>query len=414
LAQKAGIQDCWLHYRHRLRRRCAVQDGRPTERGTEEATEICLRIWDRGRHGQFHTTDLDGEALSRFFEDARSRTARFPANPLQRLPVRTGSPPTLDLQLDDPQVRTLDPTTQEEWCLRAEAECRSHEDARSAHVELEAEILEEASLSSNGFEGEQTGTRLQATGTVAVREGREGRLEGRFRWEGRYWVDLGTPEGFGTLALEGALRRKEARPAPEGPWNLVLEAPVASLLLSELLKGMEGASLLSSSPASARLRATSFPACMRVVDDPLLLRGLGSRLYDGEGRPAAARPLLVGGKFQGGWLNAYEASKLGTIPSSDAPSNCRIEPGNTPVEGLLGGRGLRVTGLAAGGVDAWSGDSCFLLECLEFEDGRVGGPVNGAVLAGALADLWAHTTAVGNDPGCGAICSPSVRWEGVG
>lgn len=140
---------------------------------------------------------------------------------------------------------------------------------------------------------------------------------------------------------------------------------------------------------------------MTLVDNPWIVRGAASRLFDGEG--LATRPMTVveDGVLKTWILDTYSGRKLGLpstrsawggMGSSPSPgtSNFWMHNGTESLEALIAGtkRGLLVTDTVGGGANTVTGDFSQGVVGLWIEDGKIAYPVEEITIASTLAAMW--------------------------
>jgi PmbA protein len=153
-----------------------------------------------------------------------------------------------------------------------------------------------------------------------------------------------------------------------------------------------------------------------VADDPLVRRGLGSRLYDSEGIAARPFPLFERGVLRNYYVDTYYGRKLGMAPTTARTSNLAWALGERSREGLLSdaGEGVLVTGFLGGNSNGTTGDFSLGVRGFRLRAGRVAEPVSEMNVSGNHLELWKRLVAVGNDPyAYSALRTPTLVFEGV-
>jgi len=101
-----------------------------------------------------------------------------------------------------------------------------------------------------------------------------------------------------------------------------------------------------------------------LTDNPLLPRGLGSRLFDGEGISAKTMPVVEQGVLKNCYVGTYYGRKLGMTPTTGGTSNLLMELGDKSLDELMAdaGNALLVRGFLGGNSNPTTGD--FFARCL--------------------------------------------------
>jgi PmbA protein len=218
-------------------------------------------------------------------------------------------------------------------------------------------------------------------------------------------ADLEAPEVVGRRAAERTVARLGARRLGTRQAPVLFRSEVAVGLLRSLVGAIRGPALYRR--ASFLLDALGkpvFPAFVRIHEDPLKPRGLGSSPFDDEGVATRPRDLVAGGTLRSYVLDSYAARRLGTQTTGNAGGvrNLTVEPGDLGLAGLLRemGNGLLVTELMGQGVNLVTGDYSRGAAGFWVEGGEIAFPVEEITIAGNLKDMFRQLVAVGSDIDC--------------
>src|SRR5690606_38478168 len=159
-----------------------------------------------------------------------------------------------------------------------------------------------------------------------------------------------------------------------------------------------------------------------IVDDPLIVRGPGSRSFDGEGLTSRRNSVVKAGRLETYLLDCYSARKLGLQPTASAsrsggaigPSttNFILEAGETSPAEIIARteRGLLVTEMMGFGFNAITGDFSRGAAGFYIEDGRIAFPVSEVTISSNLDRMLQGIDLVGNDLELkSSTASPSFR-----
>jgi PmbA protein len=218
-------------------------------------------------------------------------------------------------------------------------------------------------------------------------------------------ADLDAPDAVGRRAAERTVARLGARRLGTRQAPVVFRSEVAVGLLRSLVGAVRGPALYRR--ASFLLDALGqpvFPAFVRIHEDPLRPRGLGSSPFDDEGVATRPRDLVADGLLTGYVLDSYAARRLGmqTTGNAGGVRNLTMEPGEHDLAGLLRemGSGLLVTELMGQGVNLVTGDYSRGAAGFWVENGEIAYPVEEITIAGNLRDMFHRLVAVGRDADC--------------
>ena len=137
-----------------------------------------------------------------------------------------------------------------------------------------------------------------------------------------------------------------------------------------------------------------------VIDDPFVVGGLGSRLYDGDGFATKKRKMIESGVLKDFYIDWYYSRKLDWEPTTGSPSNLIIPPGTRSIQEIMKelGRGILVTGFIGGNSNTLTGDTSVGIYGKLFENGEPVQTVAEMNIAGNHLEFWNRLIEVANDP----------------
>jgi PmbA protein len=138
---------------------------------------------------------------------------------------------------------------------------------------------------------------------------------------------------------------------------------------------------------------------MSIVDDPFIVSGRGSRLFDSEGMATEKRSVVENGILNTYFIDTYYAKKLEMEATSGSTTNVVFKPGEKDLEGLLADidRGILVTGFNGGNSNGATGDFSYGIEGFLVEKGELVQPVAEMNITGNFKEIWHNLVAVGSD-----------------
>ena len=165
------------------------------------------------------------------------------------------------------------------------------------------------------------------------------------------------------------------------------------------------------------------PETVTVYDDGRMLRGFGSRPFDGEGLPTRKTPVIERGVLKSYLLDTYSGKKLNLASTGNAsrsvgespsagPTNFFLVPGTaTPADMIRSvKRGLYVTELIGFGSNMVTGDYSRGAAGFWIENGELAYPVEEITIAGNLKRMFLDIDVIGNDLEFrGRIASPTIK-----
>ncbi len=419
LAKKAGAREAWANVGRSREVETLLRDGEVEKVQESTSRALNLELWVENRYASHRTTDLRPDALSQFVADAVALTRALQPDPDRRIPDPTlfAGRSSANLDLEDSSVPKIDAALRESWCRTMDQAARGHERVISASSSASHSEHEGAAASTNGFSGTWRSTVVSLSADVTVRDEGDRRPEGSMWAVARHIGDLPDVGGIGGRALEEGLARIGSQKLPSLKGILVVDPRAAGRLISALLGGADGRSVQQSRSVWAKKAGQKlFPEWLSLTDDPLLPRGLGSRLFDGEGIAARPMPLIAAGSLQNLYVDNTYGRKLGRPPTTGGPSNRVLGLGKRPLAAILPdvGDGIYLTSWLGGNSDATTGDFSFGIRGHRLVGGRIGEPVGEMNITGNLIDLFGRLVEAGNDPWrSSSTLVPTLVFDGV-
>jgi PmbA protein len=240
-------------------------------------------------------------------------------------------------------------------------------------------------------------------------------------------ADLDDPAAIGRSAGERAIARLNPERPKTAKLPVVYDPRVAGSLLGHLVGAINGVSVARGTTfLKDKLGARIFAEGIAVHDEPRRVRGLRSRLFDGEGTPTQARDLIAAGVLTTWLLDSRSARQLGMRstghasrgtggPPSPGPTNLYLGAGSLSPADLMADikLGLYVNELIGMGVNGVTGDYSRGASGFMIRDGALAEPVAEITIAGSLLDMFAHLTPANDLRFRRGTDSPTVRVEGM-
>jgi PmbA protein len=382
------------------------RDGH-VETATEATTRgLGIDLYVDGRYASVSTSDLRPEALERLVRDGVDLTRTLAPDPFRKLPdpALYAGRADVDLELADPAYDRLDPDARLRAVAEMEAAARAvpgSDRILSVSASVGDTSTVRAFVASNGFEGTRRGTDHGMAAEVSVTDPDGRRPEDWDAASARFHSDLPLPAEIGRGAALRALSRIGSEKGDSAVTPVLVDARAAGRLLGSLLGAMSGAALQQKrSFLEGRIGEAIASAALDLRDDPLVVRGMGSRLWDGEGIAARPFPVVERGALRNVYVDTYYGRKLGMAPTTGRVSNLAWRLGERDRDGLaaLMGDGLLVTGFLGGNSNSTTGDFSLGVQGFRVRGGRIAGPVGEMNASGNHRELWTRLAEVGNDP----------------
>lgn len=354
------------------------------------------------RKGSASTSDLSLGAIRDTVEAACTiarHTQEDPAAGLADATRMATDPP--DLDLFHPWALTVDDAIA--LAVECEEAARAY-DPRIVNSEG-ADVSTHTGIqlygNSHGFVGGYPSTRYGVSCAVVAEDGEA--MQRDYWWSSaRAGEDLDSAASIGRRAGERTIARLNARQLTTRQAPILFSAQMAVGLMRSLVNAISGSSLYRrASFLLDRLDDRIFPEFVRIYEEPLLPRGLGSAPFDGDGVATAAKDLISEGVLRTYLLDAYSARRLGmeTTGNAGGARNLRIEMGDMDRSAMLRemGTGLFVTELMGQGANPVTGDYSQGAAGFWVENGEIQYPVEEITIASNLEEMFLGLVAVGKD-----------------
>ena len=392
-----------------------------------ENEHVGLRVFVGQGSATIGSTDLSDAALDELAARAVAMARAAPPDAYAGLAPRDRL-----LSAAAPELDLIDPTDRSPGDLRAlalEAEDAARAVAGVTNSEgagASANRGVTALATTHGFAGGYATTSHGLSASVVAGEG--GAMQRDYAWRSaRHAADLLPPAEIGRRAGERAVARLAPGRVRSGAMPVVFDPRVGNSLIGHLVNAISGSSIARrASFLLEKLEAQLFDSAISILEDPLRLRGLRSRPFDGEGLPTAPRALVEGGRLTGWLMESASARQLGLAPTghasrgtSGAPTvgvgNVILAPGTVSPAALIAdiAEGVFVTELIGHGINGVTGDYSRGASGLRIVNGELAGPVAEFTIAGNLVDMFAALTPADDLDVHRGIDVPTLRIDGM-
>jgi PmbA protein len=391
-----------------------------------EGFDIGLRVLVGKRQAVVSTNDIGGGNVAALAERAVAMAKVAPEDAFAGLAdaalLATNFP---DLQLLDPNVPSLDELEQrareaEEAALAVAGVTKSG--GASAGSGIGGMVL----VTSTGFHGAYLRSSQSLSMTAIAGEGTGMERDYDFT-SAIHGSDLEAPAAIGRSAGERAIGRLNPRKVATCKAPVVFAPRVAGSLISHLAGAVNGASVArKTSFLKDKLGQALFDSSIRIVDDPLRVRGLRSQTFDAEGVAVQRRAIVDDGVLTTWLLDSATARELGMtttghahrgVSSSPSPGayNLHLEPGAATPEELMADikEGFYITDLIGSGVNGVTGDYSRGASGFWIENGKPSYAVSEVTIAGHLFDIFKSMRPANDLVFKYGVNSPTVRIEGL-
>ncbi|KJV66009.1 MULTISPECIES: TldD/PmbA family protein [Ehrlichia] len=279
---------------------------------------------------------------------------------------------------------------------------------------------------SNGFIG--TYSKSNFTSSISVIAGMGDKMEVGYDFSSVCNLDdMKDPIKMGEEAALRAINRLDPGKIQTCKMSVVVENRVASTLLKNFASAIRGDNIANeASFLSNHINKKIFPDNVFIIDDPLMVSGLSSRPFDGEGVVGNKKLVVENGILRSWILDIRSANKLNLRTTGNAirhsnasvtpgVSNFYIQNGTLSVQELMSDikKGLYITDLFGFGINLITGDYSQGASGFFIENGKISYPVNGITIASKLQHMFSRMSIANDLVFLGSVNSPTIRIDDV-
>lgn len=381
-------------------------------------SNLSIRLYVDGRYSAHSTSRLKKEDLSHFIEEAIEGTRFLAEDEFRTLPD-----PALyykgdgeDLQTIDTNFEAVQPQEKIDLAMAAENEALGKDDRIIAVSSSYYDSMNErVMVTSNGFEGDTANSVFGLYTSVSVKGG-DARPEAGWSESAIKYNDL-PKTGTGKIALDKALKKIGQKKIASGTMPMIVENRQVGRLFGPLINALNGAQIQQkNSFLIDKLGEKVASEKLTLTDDPFIVGGRGSRLFDNEGLATKKRTVFDKGVLKTYYIDTYYGKKLEMAPTGGSTTNLVFETGDKELEKLVAGvkKGILVTGFNGGNSNGSTGDFSYGIDGFLIENGAIVQAVSEMNITGNMKTLWSNIGEIGNDVNLNSSWrTPSIRFEDI-
>lgn len=381
-------------------------------------SNLSIRLYVDNKFSAHSTNRLKKEELAGFIEEAIAATRYLSEDEFRTLPdpelyYKGGGP---DLKTFDNGFDRHDPQQKIDLAFRAEKEVIGKDERIiSVSASYSDGIYERVMVNSNGFEGDTANSSYGLNAQVSVKGG-DARPSSYWSETAVFYEDLKKTD-IGRKALDLALKKIGQKKVTSGKMHMVVENRMVGRLFSPLISALNGSAVQQKNSFLAdQLGEKIFSEKLTVQDDPFIVSGRGSKLFDNEGLATQKRPVFENGVVKNYFIDTYYGKKLEMPPTSGSTTNLVFTTGDKNLDELIATvqKGILVTGFNGGNCNGTTGDFSYGIEGFLIENHQIVLPVSEMNITGNMKTLWSAIAEVGNDPfELSSWLTPSVLFYDV-
>jgi PmbA protein len=404
-AKKSGADDCRVGISSSRFVEISYRERKPENIKEAASKSLFIEVYVNNRYSGQSTSDLRTGALKDFISNAVATTKLLAEDPYRTLPDPKYYQGRADIELGirDTGYEQLSPEARHELVKSVEDACLTSGGDKVISVtagEYDS-YGESVTLTSNGFEGYRENTRYSAGAEMTVQDEGDRRPNGYNYVTSVKKASLPSAAEIGTVAATRTLDLLGAKKIKTETLPIIIENRNVPRLLGGLLSPMNGGNIQQKQSFLADKKGQKIASDnLTLIDDPFVVEGLGSRLYDGDGFAAKKRIMIDSGVLSEFFIDWYYSRKLDWEPTTGGPSNLIIPPGARPIGQIMKdlGRGIFVTGFIGGNSNSTTGDASIGIIGKLFEDGEPTQAVAEMNIAYNHLEFWQKLVEVANDP----------------
>ena len=398
-----------------------VRLGKVESAERAEDYQMGIRVFVGQKSATISSGQLDDENITELAERAVAMAKHAPEDPYARLATaeeQAKSFPDIEL-FDDTSFSTEKLTEIALACEEAALSQAgiSNSDGASASSGSSEVLIG----TSTGFNASYKRSSFGFSAVVLAEQ--DGQMERDYDYSSAVFAeDLKQPEAVGRSAATRTLARLGGRKPQTGTFPVIYDKRVSRSLAGHIASAINGAAIArGTSFLKEKMGQQIANSYINLLDNPLLPRGMGSRLFDGETLPVQKRYLVQEGCLQGWLLDLATAAQLGLSPTGNASrslsgppspsvSNFIMEQGKTTLDEMIADieQGFYITELMGSSVSLTTGDYSRGASGFWIENGKITWPATEATIAGNLKDIFNDMMPADDLELTQSIAAPSV------
>ena len=418
-ALESGAQQVKVIINHNQSNNISIREEKieNLEQSIERGMRIYLFV--DNKYSVHSTNRLDNRReLNKFISEAIESTKYLAEDEYRSLPepglYYKGNGP--DLKTCDNGFKSIDPQQKIYSAFAVEKEVLGQDERIiSVTASYDDGMSDTVMVTSNGFEGDRSNTYYSLSASVSVKEG-----DAR---PGDYWYDSSVfynqleKKGIGKKALERALKKLGQEKIESANMPMIIENRLAGQSLAPLVQALNGSAIQQKNSFLIDMLGEKVGSDkLDLVDDPFIISGRGSGLFDNEGLALKKRTVFEKGVLKSYYIDTYYGKKLGMDPTSGITTNLVLKPGDRNLEEMIASldKGILVTGFNGGNANGSTGDFSYGIDGFLIKKGKIVKPVSEMNITGNMLKLFKNLAEVGNDVYKDAAWrSPSLLFNNV-
>ena len=400
-ALKSGAEQVSVNIYENRSNIIEIRDQKIDSLKESNQSALSISLYVDKKYSAHSTNRMNKEELFRFVDEAIVATRFLAVDEFRSLPdpefyYKGGGS---DLITFDPKLDSVDAKAKIDLANQALNEAYKKDDRIiSVTSNYSDSNTNSVMVTSNGFKGETAKTSVSLNVFVSLKT-TTGRPNDYWMERALFFDKLKTTD-IGKKALERTINKIDPKKIISGKYHVIVENLVAANLLIPVFGALQGSSIYQKQ--SFLIGKENKPVAsplLTAYDDPSILSGFGSRLFDDEGLAAVKRPIIDGGVLKNYYIDNYYGRKLGMKPTSGSNSNVVFNTGTRGMKEMIGSmdKGVLITGFIGGNCNGSTGDFSYGIEGFFIQDGKIIHPVNEMNITGNMNQFWFNLAEMGKD-----------------
>ena len=252
---------------------------------------------------------------------------------------------------------------------------------------------------------------------ISVIAGEGTKMERDYEYQSKvHYKELESPKNIGKIAANRAVSRLNPRKVKSNSVPIIFDPRVSGSLLSLFIGGISGQAIArGTSFLKNKMNKDIFKKNIQIIDDPHILRGQRSKVFDGEGIETKKNNLVENGQLKSWLLNSQSARQLNLKSTGNAGgvSNLYLSPSTTSSDELIKSiqNGFYVTEMMGMSFSQVTGDYSRGASGFWIEKGEKTFPVSEVTIAGNILDIYKMLTPASDLKLITGIDAPTVMID---
>lgn len=419
IATKNGANQASVSLTNQRRIKISHRKKRIEEISESTENSLFIEIYTNKRYSAHRTNDLNKQRLEKFIKEAVAATKYLSEDEFRSLPEPEYYPKdtNTDLNLYDDYYTSVKSTDRLQIAKQIEDLALGKNDKIiSVNASYSDTLYSNYRIHSNGFEAGRDSTSFTVGASVTMKDDDARPADWSYATT-RFYKQLPNAEHIASDAVQRTEKKIGQEKIASGDYLLLIENRAASRLLYMFYQPLSGRALQQKSSYLDGMKEKQIASeKLSVTDNPFIKKGLGSRLYDGDGLEAKKLEIIKNGILKNYYIDYYYSKKLKLPPTTGSSSNIEFQLGNKSLQQLINtmDKGILVTEFNGGNSNSTTGDFSYGITGQLIENGKIVKPVNELIISGNAINFWKNLVETGNDPyPYSSMLRPSLLFKDV-